>query len=75
MSADEVRSFAHYICNLNEGKKSGIWRIDSINETENGATQLAHTLSIGWTIGTSLTAAMIYMESRHTAESPYSRPR
>ena len=26
------------MCNLNEGKKSGIRRIDSINETENGTT-------------------------------------
>ena len=38
MSADEVRSFAHYICNLNEIKETGIKKIDSINETENGTT-------------------------------------
>ena len=38
MSDDEVRSFTHYICNLNEGKMSGIRRIDSINETQNGTT-------------------------------------
>ena len=38
MIADEVRSFAHNICNLNEGRKIGIRRIDSIHETENGTT-------------------------------------
>ena len=38
MSDDWVPSFPHYICNINEGKKNGIWRIDSINETENGTT-------------------------------------
>ena len=38
ISDDEVRSFAHYICNLIEGRKSGIRRIDSANETEHGTT-------------------------------------
>ena len=38
MSSEEVRSFAHYICNFNEGKESGIRRIDSIHETEGSAT-------------------------------------
>ena len=38
MSYDEVRAFAHYICNLNKGKKSGMRKIDSINETGNRTT-------------------------------------
>ena len=33
MSDDEVRSFAHHICNLNEGRRSGIRKISSKNET------------------------------------------
>ena len=37
MSADEDWSFAHYICNFNEGERSGIRRIQSITETEDGA--------------------------------------
>ena len=40
MRDDEVRSFAHYICNLNDGKMSGIKGIDSIKETENGTTSV-----------------------------------
>ena len=38
MSDAEVRSFAHYVCNLHEGKKSGIRKISSINETGNSTT-------------------------------------
>ena len=38
MSDDEVQSFAHYVCNLDEGKKSGITKIGSINETGNSTT-------------------------------------
>ena len=40
LSADEVRSFAHYICNLNEGERSGIQRIQSITETKDGAAPI-----------------------------------
>ena len=42
MNTDEVRSFAHYICNFNEGTKSGIQRIQSINETEDCTTLVAN---------------------------------
>ena len=38
MSDDEVRSFAHHICNLNEGRRSGIRKISSINETGDSTT-------------------------------------
>ena len=38
MSDDEVQSFAHHICNLNEGKRSGIRKISSINETGDSTT-------------------------------------
>ena len=38
MTAEEVRSFAHRICNFNEGMKSGIHKIGSINESEDGTT-------------------------------------
>ena len=38
MSDDEVRSFAHYICNINEGKRSGIRKMSSINETRDTTT-------------------------------------
>ena len=38
MSDDEARSFAHYVCNLNESKKTGIRKICSINETGNSTT-------------------------------------
>ena len=38
MSDAEVRSFAHYVCNLHEGKKSGIRKISSIKETGNSTT-------------------------------------
>ena len=37
MSADEVRSFVHYTCNLNEDDKSSIQKIQSITDTEDGA--------------------------------------
>ena len=40
MTTDEVRSVAHYICNLNEGTRSGIQKIQSINETEDDATPI-----------------------------------
>ena len=38
MAAEEVRSFAHHICNLKEGRKSDIQKISSINESEEGTT-------------------------------------
>ena len=37
MSADEVSSFTHYICNLNEVDVDSIHRIQSITETEGDA--------------------------------------
>ena len=40
MNSDEVRSFAHYICNFNVGKESGIRKINSIPETEGKATPI-----------------------------------
>ena len=40
MSADEVRSFAHYICDLNEARRSGILKIDSITEIEDSITPI-----------------------------------
>ena len=40
MSADDVQSFAHYICNSNEGERNGIRKIQSITETEEGATPI-----------------------------------
>ena len=40
MSADEITSFAHYICNLNEGKRSVIQKIDSITETEDSTAPI-----------------------------------
>ena len=41
MSDHEVRSFAHHICNLNEGRRSGIRQISSINETGDSTTPVA----------------------------------
>ena len=38
MTAEEVRSFARRICNLDEGRKSGTQNISSINESEDGTT-------------------------------------
>ena len=40
MNTNEIRSFAHYICNLNEGRRSGIQKFDSITETEDGTTPI-----------------------------------
>ena len=40
MSADEISSFAQYICNLNEGRKGSILKIDSITEIENDTTPI-----------------------------------
>ena len=34
MSSEEIRSFAYHICKLNEGRKRGIQKILSVNETE-----------------------------------------
>ena len=42
MSSDEVRSFAHYICNFNEGTNGGIQRIQSINEAEGVTTPVGN---------------------------------
>ena len=44
ISDDEVRSFAHYICNLNEGKRSGINKISSIKETGDSTTPVGDCL-------------------------------
>ena len=41
-SADDVRSFAHHICKLNEGKKSVIERIQSVTETEESAAPVGN---------------------------------
>ena len=40
MNGDAVRSFAHDMCNLNAGKKSGIERIQSVTGTEDGAAPI-----------------------------------
>ena len=40
MSTNDSRPFAHYICNLNEGRRSGIQKLDSIIETEDGTTPI-----------------------------------
>ena len=40
MSADETRSFAHYICILNEATRSGIQKTHSITETEDGTAPI-----------------------------------
>ena len=40
MSAEEVRSFTHHICNLNEGRKRGIQNICSVNEAEDGTAPI-----------------------------------
>ena len=71
MSNDVVRSFAHYICNLNGGRRSGISTISSINETGDSTTPVgdypAHWVSSR--------VEMISMEFDHSAESRCSRPR
>ena len=38
ISDDEDRSFAHHIINLNEGRRSGIRKMSSINETGDSTT-------------------------------------
>ena len=70
ISTDEVRSFAAYSCNLIEGTRSGIQKIQSINETEDVAVplQLGLTQKTGSTVGTSLKAAMIDSEPGHSTE-------
>ena len=40
MTTEEVKSFAHHICNLNQGRKSGIQKISSVNESEDGTTPI-----------------------------------
>ncbi len=75
MSTDEVRSFAHYICNLNEIKESGIKRINSINETENGTNPVGSYPDVGWISGTSLKEAMICTELGRSMELPCSKLR
>ena len=65
MSADEIRPFAHYICNLNESKKSGIQKITQSPRLRMVPHQLDNIQNTGWILGTNLQVAMIDLDHDH----------
>ena len=63
---DEVRSFPHYICNFNEGTRSGIQKINQSTRLRIAPLKLGIAQSTGSTVGMSLKVAMTDLESGHS---------